>query len=192
MHPLNVHSLGEALQLLEVLFVDHLLVGACPPAVLLPARNPASDAWRTDHPPASWSLCLPHGPVTRAARAPEQPPGLPTSSSALLVPVLSCWTCGSRLRHGLLQPPLHPPLPHIVLHPRGHTLGPRALRAGAYPPTALPWVAPLCQIWRRTGAKAPMRPDSRRPKSPPRTIWVLPCLLQLLPGKDTPTSLRGY
>lgn len=49
MHPLNVHSLGEALQLLEVLFVDHLLVGACPPAVLLPARNPASDAIDGEH-----------------------------------------------------------------------------------------------------------------------------------------------
>lgn len=43
-HPLNVHALGEPLQLREVLLVDHLLPRARPPPVFLPTWDPVGDA----------------------------------------------------------------------------------------------------------------------------------------------------
>lgn len=42
MHPLDVHALGELIQLHEVLLVDHVFPCTRSPAILLPALNPVS------------------------------------------------------------------------------------------------------------------------------------------------------
>lgn len=41
-HPLDVHALGELIQLHEVLLVDHVFPCTRSPAILLPALNPVS------------------------------------------------------------------------------------------------------------------------------------------------------
>ena len=124
-HPLNVHAPRQPLQLREVLLVGHLLPGAGPPAILLPALHPGGDAWatRTLRGPSRLrpSSLLPRRPSDRRSagtRVTCLDPPSPRAGRWLLRPSTRATTRGSGAQAPGPPPPPQPPAPS---RPWAHT-----------------------------------------------------------------------